>query len=86
MCGSIRYDPDGVTLIDGGVRRDLVLRAAAMEARPAVGRRAKRQASRVRRAAGIYRAGRAIECGAARRRDRHAGRMEGLARDWDPAR
>jgi hypothetical protein len=29
--------PDGVTLIEGGVRRVIVLRAATMEARPAVG-------------------------------------------------
>ncbi len=37
---SVRLDavrPDGVTLIEGGVRREIVLRAAAVETRPAVG-------------------------------------------------
>ena len=36
---SVKLDavrPDGVTVIDGGVRRDIVLRAAAADARPAV--------------------------------------------------
>jgi Type II secretion system protein C len=40
IAAGVRLDavrPDGVTLIDGGVRREMVLRAATMDARPAVG-------------------------------------------------